>query len=246
MDYKYSFLLTFISGFFTMIGAFIIFIKSKNINSIINMSLSFASGVMLCVSILDLLPESYKMLLITYNYIPSILIILIFILIGFLIGNLLDKLSIHMDNNLYKVGLLSFIIIIIHNLPEGILTFMTSNINKSLGLDMAISIAMHNLPEGMIISIPIFYSTNSKFKALSYSFVASISEPLGALIAYLFLSKYINSIFIGFLLSFISGLMIYISIFELLREAINHKQLFLTFVFITLGSIFMYVNLYVF
>ena len=90
------------------------------------------------------------------------------------------------------------IAIILHNVPEGIATFISSSKDISLGISLAIAITLHNIPEGISISIPIYYSTKSKFKALLYTFISGVSEPIGALIAYLFLSKYINDFIIFF------------------------------------------------
>lgn len=89
---------------------------------------------------------------------------------------------------------------------------------------LTIAIALHNIPEGISISIPIYYSTNSKLKAFFYTFISGISEPLGALISYLFLSKFINNTILGIIYSTIAGMMINISINELYKESINYNK----------------------
>ena len=76
--------------------------------------------------------------------------------------------------------------IIIHNIPEGIATFMTSASNISLGITLSIAIALHNIPEGISIAVPIYYAAGSKLKAFYYVLLSSLSEPFGAIIAYLF------------------------------------------------------------
>ena len=116
------------------------------------------------------------------------------------------------------------ITIIIHNIPEGIATYITTTNNFKLGLLFSISIALHNIPEGISISIPIYYSTNNKRKAFIYTFISGISELFGALITYLFLSKYINDTILGALYSFIAGLMINISINKLGKESLNYNK----------------------
>ena len=84
------------------------------------------------------------------------------------------------------------IAIILHNLPEGIATFVATSSDVKLGLSLAIAIAMHNIPEGISISVPIYYSTGSKKRAIFYTLVSALSEPLGALLAFIFLKNFIN------------------------------------------------------
>ena len=184
----YAFLITTLAGLSTMIGSLLIFYKKKTDN-IITTSLAFASGVMMCVSITDLIPESISSLKTNFYVIPSILISLIFIVIGIIISISIDKYLLeNKDNNkLYRVGIISMLAIILHNIPEGIATFMASTTDISLGISLAIAIALHNIPEGISISIPIYYATNSRIKALSYTFLSGMSELVGAIITYLFL-----------------------------------------------------------
>lgn len=222
----YAFLITTLAGLSTMIGSLLIFYKKKTDN-IITTSLAFASGVMMCVSITDLIPESISSLKTSFYVIPSILISLIFIVIGIIISISIDKyLPENKDNNnkLYRVGIISMLAIILHNIPEGIATFMASTTDISLGISLAIAIALHNIPEGISISIPIYYATNSRIKALSYTFLSGMSELVGAIITYLFLSKLINPIFMGMLFSVIAGIMMHIALFELIPTSLNYKN----------------------
>lgn len=242
MNIGYSFLLTTLSGFSTLLGMAVILFKFKNINKIIVSSLSFASGVMICVSILDLLPESLKLFNEDFNIFVSILLFLIFLIIGMITTLTINKLLPENDN-LYKVGIISMLAIILHNIPEGILTLITSMVNKKLGLSLAFSLAMHNIPEGISISVPIYYSTKSKGKAFLYTFVSAISEPFGAVIAYLFLRNIVNSLFIGILFSLVTGIMIYISIFELIPQAKKYNENKLLYTFFVIGILFMLISL---
>ena len=89
--------------------------------------------------------------------------------------------------NLYRVGIISMLAIILHNIPEGIATFISTTKDTSLGISLATSIAFHNIPEGISISIPIYYSTKSKTKAILYTFISALSEQIGAILTYLFL-----------------------------------------------------------
>ena len=226
-----------------MLGTIFIF-KKKNENMIIG-SLAFAAGVMFTVSITDLIPESYSMLINIFPKFPAILYVLIFVVSGIILSMIIDK-YIPTDNNLYRVGVFAMLAIIVHNIPEGIATFMATNVNVMLGISLTIAIALHNIPEGISISIPIYYATNSKFKAIFYTFISAISEPFGALITYLFLSNYINDRIMGFLFGIIAGIMIHISMYELLPTSKKYNNHKLTYLFFILGIILMLINHFVF
>ncbi len=243
----YSFLLTFIAGFSTMIGTILIFFKEKT-NRVVVASLSFASGVMLTVSILDLIPEAITLL--NYKSIIEILIITVFMVLGALLTRKIDKCMPEVDNNskkgLYRVGIISMFAIIMHNIPEGIATFMTTSTNLSLGLSLTIAIALHNIPEGISIAVPIYYSTGNRKKALFYTFVSAISEPFGALLAFLFLKPFMNNLVMGLLMAMIAGIMSYISFFELLPKSLSYKNKSLSYIFFVIGIIFMAINHFLF
>ena len=185
----YAFLLCSLAGLSTMLGCIVIFIKNKS-NKILIASLAFAAGVMTTVSITDLIPESLHYLKTYLFSFPRIIVMLICICIGIILSMTIDKyLPENKANNskLYRVGIISMLAIILHNIPEGIATFMTSSTNIKIGLSLSIAIALHNIPEGISISMPIYSSTKSKSKAILYTFISGFSEPIGSLIAYLFL-----------------------------------------------------------
>lgn len=222
----YAFLLTTIAGISTLIGFLFIFIK-KNRNSVISKALGFASGVMITISVIDLVPNSFLLIKKEYNLIYTLFLIIIGFLIGIIISSLIDKKVEKKSKNslkLYKLGIITMIIIMMHNIPEGIATFITTTNNIKLGVILTIAIALHNIPEGISISIPIYYSTNSKLKAFIYTLISGMSEPLGALISYLFLSRFINDSILGIIYSSIAGMMINISINELYKEAADYNK----------------------
>ena len=159
-----------------------------------------------------------------------------------MVSNLLDN---KLSNNkpLYKVGMISMIALIIHNIPEGIVTFLTSNYNLKLGITLAVALALHNIPEGISISVPIYYSTNNKKKAFFYTFISGMSEFIGAIIAFLLLQGFNNNIFLGCLYAFTSGIMIYISLIELLPTSLEYKNNLLTYLFFIFGIIFICVSI---
>ncbi len=243
-----GFILTILAGLSTMLGTIFIFIKKRSDNIIIG-SLSFASGVMLAVSITDLIPESYSLLTNLFPKFPAIIYMLIFVVSGILFSMLIDKYiptTNYNNSNLYRVGIFSMLAIIIHNIPEGIATFMATNSDMMLGISLAMAIALHNIPEGISISIPIYYATNNKLKALFYTFISGISEPFGALLTYLFLNNFINDRIMGFLFGIIAGIMIHIALYELLPTAKSYNNKKIVYLFFIIGIIFMTINHFIF
>lgn len=244
-----AFILTILAGFSTMIGSIFVFFKNKN-HKILISSLGFAAGVMITVSFTDLISESYILLSNEFTLFPRIIYILIFIITGIILSMLIDKYlpenNQASNKNLYRVGIISMLAIILHNVPEGIATFMAANTNITLGISLAIAIALHNIPEGISISVPIYYATKSRGKALLYTFISGMSEVFGALITYLFLSNFINNRIMGFLFSLIAGIMIQISIYELIPTSLSYKNKKLTYLFILIGSLFMLINHFIF
>lgn len=240
-----AFLLASLAGFSTMIGTIPIFFRNLKENKIITAALSFASGVMITVSIIDLIPESLTLLHTTFQSFPTFLFMFLFVVIGIIFSMLIDKyfpnekISNQKNKKLYQIGLISMLAIILHNIPEGIITFMATTSNTKLGISLALAIALHNIPEGISISVPIFYATKNKVKALLYTFISGISEPFGALLAYLFLSPFINDVIMGFLFAMIAGIMLHISIYELLPTSLKYKKKKITLLFFLIGTLFM-------
>lgn len=243
---KIALILSFIAGLSTLIGYFFIYIKNKN--NIISKALGFASGVMITISITDLMPNSFSLILEHHNLIYTLFLILIGFLIGILISSIVDrKLDKNVNNGLklYKIGIITMLVIMLHNIPEGIATYITTSNNLKLGIILTLAIALHNIPEGISISIPIYYSTKSKKKAFLYTFISGISEPIGAIICYLFLYKYITNDILGIIYSIISGMMINIGINELYKEAYSLNKKY-TYIYFTLGLILILVNHFIF
>lgn len=219
----YPFIFSLIASISTLIGTIPIFIKKYPYQKIISLSLSFASGVMITMSIIDLIPEGIKYLK-TYNsssIITAITIIILGNLTIYFLSNSFDKLN---NNTLYNTGILSVISIIIHNIPEGIITYLVTKENITLGFMIMIAITLHNIPEGISISVPIYFSTKSKFKAILLTLVSGISEFIGALMAHYFIAKYINNYLIGMMLIFTAGIMIGISLLKLIPNSITYDK----------------------
>lgn len=226
----YAFILSFLAGLSTVIGALIIFFDKRKNNKIVTISLSFAAGVMICVSFTDLLPNSYKMMLDGTSVFPKVMLTLIFMVIGVIISMLIDKYlpsdyESKDNKGLYKIGIISMVAIILHNIPEGIATFITSSNNISLGITLSLAIALHNIPEGISIAVPIYHSTGSKLKAIMYALLSGMSEMVGSILAYFFLAPLINEHVMAALYAIIAGIMIHISVYELIPGAYKESTL---------------------
>lgn len=242
MNTTIAFILSSIAGLSTILGSLIIFISKKRTLNFLIGGIAFASGVMFFLSILDLIPESINFLTNNYKIKPSILITLIFFVLGVCLSIAIDKLfpSTMNNKNLYKLGIITMIGITIHNIPEGIATFITTNENIKLGISITIAITMHNIPEGISIALPIYYYTKSKKKAIFYTIICAISEPIGAIIAYLFLKP--NYLTLGIVYAIIAGIMTYISMYELFPSITKYKRYRITYTFYILGLILVIIN----
>lgn len=215
-------IISLIAGMSTLIGFFFIYIKGDK-NKIISRTLSFAGGVMIMLSIIDLIPSSVLYLNKSNKSLFAMLICFTFVITGFLISHLIQK-FVHLDEDLSKTGIISMIGIVLHNIPEGVATYMLSSINIKLGIFLAIAIIMHNIPEGIGISIPIYYGTGNKIKAFIYTLISGLSEPLGAIISMLFLHNFINISSMGVIYAVIAGIMIYIGYFELIKTSNQYEK----------------------
>ena len=156
---------------------------------------------------------------------------------SFVDGKIEKKFS---SNILYRVGIISVIALIFHNIPEGITTFLSSNQDFSLGVTLAIGIALHNIPEGISIAIPIYYASSSKKKAIWFTFISGFSELFGAVLAYLFLAPIITSFGLGAILAIAAGIMVHISVYELIPTAWKYPMHFKILFSLGIGFLVMY------
>ena len=233
-----GFFLSFFAGLSTLFGCFPIFFSFKNEKKIISSGLSFASGVMFFVSIVDLIPVSISILGSSFWWVG-----IFFILFGILFGYVMDyKFN---NNSLYDVGIISMISIILHNIPEGIITFVSTTMDVRLGIFLSIAIILHNIPEGISISVPIYYATGSKIKGFFYTFISGFSEFLGAIDGYFFF-PFFSEFVLGCLFSFIAGVMLFVSIFELFPKSFSYGYYKLGIILFVIGCFFMMINLILF
>ncbi len=215
-----AFIITSLAGISTILGLFIL--NGKREEGIIPKALGFSAGVMIFVSLFDLIPSSFQYFkeefIIGFHFLFCILFILLGFLFSILINEAVHK-NVDSSNNLYHIGILSMLAIILHNIPEGIITYLSTTIEYKTGIILAISIACHNIPEGICIAVPIYYSTKKKWKAIKAVLLSAISEPIGAVIAYLFLQNNLSNLMIGIFLAITAGIMISLASIEILPEA---------------------------
>jgi len=123
------------------------------------------------------------------------------------------------DPKLVRMGLFTALAIAIHNFPEGIATFMAGLTDPTLAIPVAVAIAIHNIPEGIAVSVPISYGTGNKRRGFLLSFLSGLAEPVGAIIAWLILMPFLDDNLFGFIFAGVAGIMVFISIDELLPTA---------------------------
>lgn len=239
-----AFLISSIAGMSTLLGAIIIFfnINEHKINKFISFCLAFSVAIMIGISITDLIPTSFFNILLNFSLISGLCIILISFIIGIISVYFVNKLIKNDVNSLYKLGILSMIALMLHNLPEGIATFIGSIQDINLGLKLSLAIMFHNIPEGISIAVPIYYSTKSKKKALYYTFLSGLAEPLGAFLAFIFLKNYVTDLMISIVLLFVAGIMITLSIEEMLPKALSYKENKYIYIGLFIGIILIIIN----
>jgi len=129
------------------------------------------------------------------------------------------------DAALKRMGLITALAIGIHNLPEGLATFVATLADESLGVALAIAIAIHNVPEGICVAVPVYYATGSRVKAFWWSFLSGVSEPFGALLGYLILREVFDDMVYGVLFGIVGGMMVWIVLKELLPMGLKYDNI---------------------
>ena len=233
--------LSFLAGISTVLGGLVIIFKKEYNSQNLSVFLGFSAGIMIGISLFDLLYNSYIYL---SNKTNNIILIFIFVILGILIAILIDKLVPKGSNEIGRVGVISLIGMIIHNIPEGIATFITASYDIKLGISFALAIAIHNIPERIAISIPLFNKTRNIKSTLLFTSIAGFSELLGAIISCIFLSNYINTTTMGILFAIIAGIMLHISFFELLPLSLSNDKKRGIYSLI-IGILFILINIYI-
>ena len=234
----YALILTLIAGAATGIGGALVLFKKKLSSNILAGALGLSAGVMIFISLAELLPEAQNEIagIASIKYGKAYTLLAFFIgmgvimLIDFLIPEYENPheasgLSLNESNkSLHRLGILSALAIAIHNFPEGIATFISAINNPQMGAGITFAIAIHNIPEGIAVAIPIYYATKSKGKALAIATLSGFSEVIGALLCLAITSIFGIELTAGgmafpLVLAAVAGIMIYISLDELLPTA---------------------------
>ncbi len=147
--------------------------------------------------------------------------------------------SAHNPKKLLRLGILSSIVIAVHNFPEGLATFVSAMESPAMGLSIAFAIALHNIPEGIAVAIPIYYATKSRFRAVMNATLSGLAEPLGGILGYLLLSQLVSDSLMGVILSGVAGIMVYISLDELLPTAESYGAHHVAIIGVIAGMAFM-------
>lgn len=219
----YPILITSIAGCATMLGNVLLFIDLKYKERLISFSLGLSFIVMFLISVVELIPEGMKLAYATFSIVELFLSGVFLLLAGYFIVSIIDK-NIANQNTLYRVGILSMISLLIHNIPEGMICAITTSTNIRLGLEMSFLILIHNIPEGICISLPIYYATKSKRKAFIYTLISGMGEIFGALITMFILRRFINNYMLYVILLITAGIMITLSIKKILIEGLSFKK----------------------
>ncbi len=228
-----AFILTLLAGLAMGVGGLLGFIGSRKNTNFFSCSVGFAAGVMLYAAFVEILPESMESLKQMFPGVKGKLIAsgaffggIIFMLITekFCLPHHHDSHhhihdSKEKDASMYRMGIMTAIAIAIHNFPEGFAIFTSALKDTKLGISVAVAIAIHNVAVGIAVSAPIYYATSNKKKAFGAALLSGMSEPLGALLGYWVLKDYLDDAIFGFVLAIVAGIMVYVSLDELIPSA---------------------------
>jgi len=270
--FLFAFMLTFLAGISTSIGAVLAFFSKKNNYTILSIGMGFSAGVMIYVSFMEILVKSKESFSQIYSspILGESLAILCFFA-GIALTALIDKMipedvnphetksnsellelkpdtkaSLIKDSALKRTGIFTALAIAIHNFPEGFATFVSALENPSVGVTIAFAIAIHNIPEGMAVSLPIYHATGDKKSAFWYATLSGLAEPVGALVGFFLILPFMGDATLGITFGIVAGIMVYISFDELLPAARVYGNAHTTIVGISLGMLVMALSLIIF
>jgi len=264
-DVLFAFLLTFIAGLATGVGGLVVlFFKSTN-RRFLSICLSFSAGVMLYISFAEIFLEAFESLEYAYGDGMGYLILTVAFFAGIALMAVIDKfvphdeshtetldtlpeheqISLKEKSELKHTGISSTIAIAIHNFPEGLITFMAALYDPAMGIAIAIAIIIHNIPEGIAMSAPIYHATGSKMKAFLVSIAAGLTEPLGALIAWLVFRNVFDDFegAFGIVFAVVAGIMVFVAIHQLLPTAQKYGKHHLVMKWLFAGMAVMAISL---
>lgn len=241
----FAFGLTLFAGLSTGIGSAMAFFAKRTNTRFLSISLGFSAGVMIYVSFVEIFMKAQDSLVEAMGHEPGTWLTVISFFGGIVLIAAIDRLipkaenpheielienmneaqqKEHKDRRLMRMGGFTALAIAIHNFPEGLATFTAAMNDPNLGIAIAVAIAIHNIPEGIAVSVPVYYATGSKKKAFTLSFLSGLAEPIGAVVGYLILMQFINPLMFGVLFAGVAGIMVFISIDELLPAAREYGE----------------------
>ena len=232
-------ILTLIAGSATGVGGALVLFKKNLSSKFLAGALGLSAGVMIFISLAEMFPEAQDMIAATgMTHGEALVLVAFFVgmglitLIDFLIPEYENPheasgLSLDQSGNekaLHRLGIMSALAIAVHNFPEGIATFIGALNDAEMGIGITFAISIHNIPEGIAVAIPIYYATKSKGKALLYATLSGFSEVIGALLCIAVTSIFGLELSGGgatfpLVMAAVAGIMIYISLDELLPTA---------------------------
>ncbi|WP_181349071.1 zinc transporter ZupT [Thalassobacillus sp. CUG 92003] len=265
-DVLYAFGLTLMAGLATGIGSILAFFTSTTNTKFLSLALGFSAGVMIYVSMIEIFVKAKDALVSAWGIEWGNWITVGSFFAGMLVIALIDKVIPKQGNphelkkveemdkpkekidesHLLKMGTFTALAIAIHNFPEGIATFTSALSDPGLGLAIAVAIAIHNIPEGIAVSVPIYFATGDRKKAFKLSFLSGLSEPLGAIAAYLILMPFLNDTLFGILFAGVAGIMVFISLDELLPASKQYGEAHLSIYGVVSGMAVMAISLLLF
>lgn len=238
----YAIGLTVFAGLSTGVGSLMALLSKKFNPKFLAGSLGFSAGVMIYVSLVEIFAKAKISLVSAHGAKIGNLYTVIAFFCGIALIAIIDKLipsfenpheiknleekNLSLQNNrkLLRMGLFSALAIAIHNFPEGLATFMGAMTDPALGISIAVAIAIHNIPEGIAVSVPIYYATKSRKKAFWLSLLSGLAEPVGAILGYFILRSLFNESTFGVIFAGVAGIMVYISLDELLPTAEEYGE----------------------
>lgn len=261
-----AFGLTLFAGLSTGIGSALAFWAKRTNTKFLSVALGFSAGVMIYVAFTEMFMEARILLTEDYGIVQGSWITVLAFFGGIVLIAIIDKLipsfenphEIHkieeMDDKqsavkvkkLFRMGILAAIVLAVHNFPEGLVTFASALKEPMLGVSIAVAVAIHNIPEGIAVSIPIYYATGSRRKAFFYSFLSGLAEPVGAVLGYLILLQFFNGLVYGILFASIAGIMVFISLDQLLPTAREYGEHHLSIYGLVAGMVTMALSLLLF
>lgn len=240
----FALLLTLFAGLATGIGSLLSLLTSRTNTKFLSVALGFSAGVMIYVSLVEIFVKAKISLVAELGERNGYWLTILGFFGGMIFIALIDRLLPNLGNphevksvedmdtspsnaeytKLMKMGVFTALAIGIHNFPEGIATFASALQDPNLGIAIAIAVAIHNIPEGIAVAVPIFYATGNRKRAFKLSFLSGLAEPIGALAAYLILMPFLNGVVFGVVFAAVAGIMVFISLDELLPAAKKYDE----------------------